>query len=52
VKAQQEAKAKRRDVSSEVRLLRDMLAKRRSPQKVEKRVQRLEQIAYLGREAA
>jgi hypothetical protein len=33
-------------------LLRSMLAKRRAPEKVERKVQELEQVVYLGRKAA
>jgi hypothetical protein len=51
VKAQAEAASKRRDVSREVWVLRQMQAKRRPPEKIEKRVQHLELMAYLGRAA-
>lgn len=52
VKAQAKAAEQRRDVSREMFLLRSMLAKRRSPEKVERKVQELEQVVYLGRKAA
>jgi hypothetical protein len=51
VKAQAEARAKRRDVSREVAVLRQMQARQRPPAKIEKRVQILEQVVYLGRAA-
>jgi hypothetical protein len=51
VKAQQEAASKQRDVRREVWLLRDMLAKGRAPEKIEKPLQGLERIVYLGRAA-
>lgn len=51
VKAQKEAAVKQRDVRREVWLLRSMLAKGRSPEKVEKPLQALERVVYLGRAA-
>lgn len=51
VKAMNEAKAKRRDVTREMAVLRMMQAKQRPPDKIEKRVQVLEQVVYLGRAA-
>lgn len=50
-RAVDEANAKRRDVSREVWLLNKMLAKGRKPEMIEKRVQVLERVAYLGRAA-
>lgn len=50
-KAMQEAQAKRRDVSREMAVLRQMQAKQRPPEKIEKRVQILERVVYLGRAA-
>jgi hypothetical protein len=51
VKAMTDAAAKRRDVSREVAVLRQMQARQRPPAKIEKRVQILEQVVYLGRAA-
>jgi hypothetical protein len=51
VKAQAEAAFKRRDVTRELYILRDMQRKQRPPAKIEVRVQRLEQVVYLGRAA-
>lgn len=51
VKAQREAAAKRRDVSREVWMLRRMQQKQRTPEVIEKRVQALERVVYLGRAA-
>jgi hypothetical protein len=50
-RAMREAREKRRDVSREVAFLRNMQAKRRAPDAIEKRVQTLERIVYLGRAA-
>lgn len=50
-KAMDHAKEKRRDVSREKWILDRMLAKRRKPHMIEKRVRVLEQMAYLGRTA-
>lgn len=52
VKAQAEAAAKRRDVTRELWVLRQMQAKQRPPEKIEKRVQHLELVVYMGRRAA
>lgn len=51
VKAQAEAAAKRRDVRREVWMLRRMQQKNRSAEVIEKRVQHLERVVYLGRAA-
>lgn len=51
VKAMAEAASKRRDITREVYVLRQMQAKQRPPEKIEKRVQILEQVVYLGRAA-
>jgi hypothetical protein len=50
-KAMAEAAAKRRDVSREMQVLRHMQAKHKAPEKIEKRVQILERVVYLGRAA-
>jgi hypothetical protein len=50
-KAYAEAQAKRRDVTREMWTLKQMLAKGRKPELVEKQVQNLERIVYLGRAA-
>lgn len=52
IKAQQKAKERRRNVSGEVWLLRQMQAKGRPPDLIEKRVQVLERMVYLGSKAA
>lgn len=51
VKAMRDAAAQRRDVSRELAVLRDMQRKQRPPDKIEKRVQVLECVVYLGRAA-
>jgi hypothetical protein len=51
VKAHREAQAKRRDVSREMWMLRNMQAGKCKPDALEKKVQELERIVYLGRAA-
>lgn len=51
VRAQREAQSKRRDVSRELWMLRRMQQKGRAPAVIEKRVQALERVVYLGRAA-
>lgn len=51
VKLQQEAAVKRRDIKREMWALRQMQAKQRPPEKIEKVVQKLECVVYLGRAA-
>jgi hypothetical protein len=51
VNATAEAKAKRRDVSSELYVLRRMQDRGKSAAVIEKRLQRLERLAYLNRAA-
>lgn len=51
VKAQKEAAVKRRDVSRELWMLRRMQQKKMGPAVIEKRVQHLERVVYLGRAA-
>jgi hypothetical protein len=52
VKAQKDAALQRRDVRREMWILRQMQAKQRPPALIEKRVQILERVVYLGRRAA
>jgi hypothetical protein len=51
VKAQTQAQTARRDVKREMWVLEQMRAQGKSPEKIEKRLQNLEQIVYLGRAA-
>lgn len=50
-RCQKDAAAQRRDIRREVWVIRQMQAKKRPPEVVEKRLQALERIVYLGRAA-